>query len=312
MKRSCGWWMIPGAVLLALSAGPSLAQQPPRVPDDVEMLRNVEFGKGGNVRLAMHILRPKVAPKEPMPVLVYINGSAWGRDNKDMAIGRLITTAQQGYFGVTIQVRTSSEGVFPAPLEDAKCAVRFLRAKAKEYHLDADHIGVWGESSGGHLASLVGLTAGVKELEGEGGWPEFSSQVQAVCAMCPAVDFLAPNWPERHNTGPDGPAFKLLGGDPRTDKAELARRASPLTYVTKDSPPFFIVHGDKDTTVPFSQGELLLKALKKAGVEATLVTVKGGDHAGVHQEDKTVVKEFFDKYLKKPYGAPAGIGGQPR
>jgi acetyl esterase/lipase len=312
MTRSCWRWMISGAVLLALSVGPSNAQQPPRVPDDVEMLRNVEFGKGGNVRLAMHILRPKVAPKEPMPVLVYINGSAWGRDNKDMAIGRLITTAQQGYFGVTIQVRTSSEGVFPAPLEDAKCAVRFLRAKAKEYHLDADHIGVWGESSGGHLAALVGLTAGAKELEGEGGWPEFSSRVQAVCAMCPAVDFLAPDWPERHNTGPNGPAFRLLGGDPRTDKVELAKRASPLTYITKDSPPFFIVHGDKDTTVPFSQGELLLKALKKAGVEATLVTVKGGDHAGVHQEDKTVVKEFFDKHLKKPYGAPVGIGDHPR
>jgi len=299
MTRSCWRWMISGAVLLALAVGLSKAQQPSGIPSDVEMLRNVEFGKGGTVKLAMHILRPKAAPKEPMPVLVYINGSAWGRDNKDMAIGRLISTAQQGYFGVTIQVRTTSEGVFPAPLEDAKCAVRFLRAKATDYHLDPDRFGVWGESSGGHLASLVGLTAGVKALEGEGGWPEFSSRVQAVCAMCPAVDFLAPDWPERHNTGPNGPAFKLLGGDPRTDKAELARSASPLTYITKDSPPFFIAHGDKDTTVPYSQGELLFNALKKVGVDATFYTVKGADHAGVHQADQTVVKEFFDKRVKR-------------
>jgi len=298
MKRPYCLLMIPGVVLLALSVGTLNAQQSPKVPDDVEMLRNVEFGRGGNQKLTMHILRPRTLPKEPMPVLVYINGSAWGRDNKDLAIGRLIATAQQGYCGATIQVRTSGEAVFPAQLEDAKCAVRFLRAKAKDYHLDTNRIGIWGDSSGGHLSALVGLTANVKDLEGQGGWPEFSSRVHAVCPMCPAIDFLVPDWPERHNTGPNGAAFRLLGGDPRKDKAELAKKASPLTYVTKDSPPFFIVHGDKDTTVPYSQGELLLDALKKAGAEATLYTVKGGNHASVHQHDKTVVKEFFDKHLK--------------
>ncbi len=293
---------IPCVFLLTLLVGTATAQQPPKVPDDVELLRNVEFGKGGNQTLTMHILRPKTLPKEPMPVLVYINGSAWGRDNKDLAIGRLIATAQQGYFGVTIQVRTSGEAAFPAQIEDSKCAIRFLRAKAKDYHLDTNRIGVWGDSSGGHLAALVGTTANVKELEGKGGWPEFSSRVHAVCAMCPAVDFLAPDWPERHNTGPNGPAFKLLGGDPRKDKVDLARKASPLTYITKDSPPFFIVHGDNDTTVPYSQGELLLDALKKAGVNATLYTIKGGNHASPHQYDKTVLKEFFDKQLKSSSG----------
>jgi len=290
--------MIPCAVLLALPAGTSNAQQAPKVPDDVELLRNVAFGKGGNQKLTMHILRPKTLPKEPMPVLVYIHGSAWAKDHKDQDIDRLSATAQQGYFGATIQVRTSGEAVFPAQLEDAKCAVRFLRAKAKDYHIDANRIGIWGDSSGGHLSALVGLTANVKELEGKGGWPEFSSRVQAVCPMCPAVDFLVPDWPERHNTGPNGPAFRLLGGNPRKDKTELAKKASPLTYIAKDSPPFFIVHGDKDTTVPYSQGELLRDALKKAGVEVTLYTVKGGNHGSVYQHDTTVVKEFFDKHLK--------------
>jgi acetyl esterase/lipase len=290
--------MILCAVLLGLSASTLKAQQPPRVPDDVELLRNVEFGKGGNMKLTMHILRPRTVPKETMPVLVYIHGSAWGRDNKDLAIGKLIATAQQGYFGATIQVRTSGEAVFPAQIEDAKCAIRFLRARAKDYHIDTNRIGVWGDSSGGHLSALVGLTANVKELEGQGGWPEFSSRVHAVCPMCPAVDFLVPDWPQRHNTGPNGPAFRLLGGDPRKEKAELAKKASPLTYITRESPPFFIVHGDNDTTVPYSQGELLLDALKKAGVNAALYTIKSGNHGSVHQYDKTVVKEFFDKHLK--------------
>lgn len=264
----------------------------------MELLRNVEFGKGGNQKLTMHIVRPKTLPKEPMPVLVYINGSAWGRDNKDFAIARLIGAAQKGYFGATIQVRTSGETVFPGMLEDAKCAIRFLRAKAKEYHLDTNRIGVWGDSSGGHLSAMVGLTADVKELEGTGGWAKYSSRVHAVCSMCPAIDFLVPDWPVRHNTGPNGPVFKLLGGDPRKDKAELARKASPLTYITKASPPFFIVHGDNDTTVPYSQGVLLLEALKKAGVPATLHTIPGGNHGSVHQFDAKVLSEFFDQQFK--------------
>jgi acetyl esterase/lipase len=305
MKTNPGRHLIVlSAALLALWVGAVHAEQALKVPDDVELIRNVEFGTGGDKKLALHILRPKTVPKDPMPALVYINGSAWMHDYKDMAIGRMITAAQRGYFGVTIQIRTSGEALFPAQLEDAKCAIRFLRAKAQDYHIDAERIGVWGESSGGHITALVGLTGDVKELEGTGGWPEFSSRVQAACPMCPAIDFLAPDWPEKHNA-PNGPSFRLLGGDPRKDKDKeaLARKASPLTYVSKNCPPFYIVHGDADTTVPYSQGMLLLNALKKAGADATFYTIKGGNHGSVHRYDKTVLDEFFDKRLKP--GKPA-------
>jgi len=297
--------LIPFAVLLALLPSELASQQKPpsKAPDDVEWLRNVEFGKGGEQKLTMHILRPRKLPKEPMPVLVYIHGSAWMRDNKDLAVARLIATAQQGYFGAAIQVRTSGEAAFPAQIEDSKCAIRFLRAKAKEYHLDTNRIGVWGDSSGGHLSALVATSGNAKELEGTGGWAEISSQVHAACPMCPAIDFLSPDWPERHNM-PNGPAFRLLRGDPRKDKMELAKNASPLTYITKDCPPFFIVHGDNDRTVPYSQGKLLYDALTKAGVNAKLHTIKGGDHGAVHQQDKLVVTEFFDKQFKKNAATP--------
>jgi acetyl esterase/lipase len=143
MKRFYFKTMILSGFFPAALIGPLAAQQSPKVPDDVELVRNVEFGIGGKQNLTMHILRPKMLPKEPMPVLVYINGSAWGRDNKDLAIGRLIGTAQKGYLGATIQVRTSGETVFPGMLEDAKCAIRFLRAKAKEYHLDTNGTAGW-------------------------------------------------------------------------------------------------------------------------------------------------------------------------
>jgi len=295
MYRAVRFGMI-ALVLLAWLPGPAFAQQ---VPDNVKLERNVEFGKGGNRALKMHIAYPKNLPEGLLPVILYINGSAWGKDNKDLAIPKLILAAQHGYFIVSVEVRPSGEVIFPAQIEDCKCAVRFLRAKAKDYHIDTERMGAWGDSSGGHLASLLGTSADAKDLEGKGGWLDFSSRVRAVCAYCPAIDFLAPDWPEKHNAS-NGPSFKLLGGDPRKDKdkAELAKKASPLTYITKDSPPFFIVHGDADMAVPYSQSERLLEALKKAGVEASLHTVKGGNHASPHEFNKMAM-EFFDKQLKR-------------
>lgn len=287
--------------LLALSAATLRAQHSPKVPSTVEIERNVEFGRGGDLKLGMHIVHPKPAPAGRMPVLVYIAGSAWSFDNKDAAVGKLVGTARHGYFGAAIQVRSGGQAAFPTHLEDAKCAIRFLRAKADEFHIDPDRIGVWGDSSGGHLAALVGLTADHREFEGTGGWPEFSSRVQAVAPMCPAVDFLVSDWPARHND-PGGPVFNLLQGDPRKDlaKAELARRASPLTYITKGSqntPPFYIIHGGADTVVPTSQGRLLQAALEHAGLETTLEIIPGGDHASVHHHDMTGLMTFFDKHL---------------
>lgn len=301
MISACRLSILPFAALLALLATALPAQQPPKVPDGFELVRNVEFGRGGDVKLAMHIVRPKARPAERLPVLVYIAGSAWMFDNKDAAVGKLVGTAQRGYFCAAIQVRSSGQAAFPAQLADAKCAIRFLRAKAAEFHLDPDRIGVWGDSSGGHLAALVGLTADHSEFEGTGGWPEFSSRVQAVAPMCPAVDFLVSDWPARHND-PGGPVFNLLQGDPRKDlaKAELARRASPLTYITKGSQntlPFYIIHGGADTIVPTSQGRLLQAALEHAGLETTLEIIPGGDHASVHHYDMTGLMTFFDKHL---------------
>ena len=296
MNRIYRFGMMAFAVIFICVVGNLPAQQP-KVPDDVELLRNVEFGKGGKQVLKMHILRPKNLPKEPMPVLVFINGSAWTKDNKDLGIPRLILAAQHGYFCATIQHRTSGEAVFPAQIEDCKCAVRFLRAKAKDYHLDTYRIGMWGGSSGGHLSALVATSANAKDLEGTGGWQEFSSRVHAACVYFPAVDLRSADFPARHNTGPNGVAFRLLGGDPRKDKAELAKKASPLTYITKGSPPFFIMHGDKDMTVPLEQSKLLYEALKKAGVEVTFETVKGKGHEEIDPRNEYAMK-FFDKHFK--------------
>jgi acetyl esterase/lipase len=277
-------------ILTGVPAGS--AQKAVQVPENVELLKDVEFGKGGDRPLKLHVLRPKSLPEAPMPVVVWIHGGGWQAGSKDSGIGRLARFAQRGYFCASVEYRLSKEAVFPAQIEDCKCAIRFLRAKAKEYNLDPNRIGVWGSSAGGHLVALLGTSAAAKDLEGKGGWAEFSSRVQAVCDFCGPADF--PKWADTAH-----PAVVALLGGPVKDKAELAARGSPVTYVSKDVPPFLIVHGDSDKTVPLSQSESLTEALKKAGGDVTLHVVKGGGHGLGGPDIDKLVDEFFDKHLKK-------------
>jgi acetyl esterase/lipase len=279
------------AALCLAAARQGAAQKGPKLPDNVELIKDVEYGKGGDRALKLHILRPKTAPEKPMPVLVWIHGGAWAFGHRDGGIARLSRFAERGYFCATIEYRFSQEAIFPAQIEDCKCAIRFLRSKAKDYKLDPEHIGVWGESAGGHLAALLGTSAKVKELEGKGGWPEQSSRVQAVCDYFGPADF--PKWGDKSH-----PAVPKLLGGPVGEKKEKAVLASPVTHITKDVPPFLILHGTRDTVVPLSQSEALNDALKKVGADVTLHVVKDGGHGFGGPAIDKMVDEFFDKHLK--------------
>jgi acetyl esterase/lipase len=248
----------------------------------------------------MHVLRPKTLPKDPMPVVVWIHGGAWRAGNKDSGIPQLMRFARRGYFCASIEYRLSQEAKFPAQIEDCKCAIRFLRAKAKDYNLDPNRIGVWGSSAGGHLVALLGTSGDVTELEGKGGNQEFSSRVNAVCDWFGPSDFLkmigVPSNIDR--TSPNCPEALLIGGALQENK-DKAAKANPITYVSKDDPPFLIMHGDKDMVVPLNQSELLYDALKKAGVDATFHVVKDAGHGFGGREIDERVDAFFDKHLKR-------------
>jgi acetyl esterase/lipase len=275
--------------------------------NNVEWIRDVEFGKGGGRPLKLHILRPKPLPQEPMPVLVWIHGGAWVTGNKDTGLYHLSFFAQRGYFCASIEYRLTGEARFPAQIEDCKCAIRFLRAKAKEYNLAPDRIGVWGTSAGGHLAALLGTSALVNELEGTGGWAEHSSQVQAACPCAAPTDFF--QW----NQGAFSAGEGLIGG-PFDSNKEKAALASPVTHVHKAVPPFLIVHGERDSTVPVSQSELLYAALKRVGADVTLHVEPGAPHSvlggGPHTQLQKKIDVFFERHLKpgKPVREMAAAG----
>ena len=275
------------------------------VPSDVKLFSDVEYGKGGASELKMDILTPKKPPKDPMPVLVFIHGGGWVHGDKSSGIPKLLPFAKRGYLCASINYRLTGEAIFPAQIEDCKCAIRFLRAKAGEYNLDPTRIGVWGESAGGHLVSLLGTTGDIKSLGGKGGWGMYSSKVQAVCNFYGPSDFTKyiedTNKLKQlggHNLPFGMDYLSLLVGGPADKKLDACRSASPITYVSKDDPPFLIVQGEKDEIVPQDQAIVLDAALRKVGVESTLYIIKGAGHGfGERPEVDKMVVDFFNKHL---------------
>ena len=158
-------------------------------PDGVTVERNVEYARVGEKSLRMDVYAPD-NPKGPLPAVIYIHGGGWRRGDKSQQTG--VPLVSHGYVVASINHRPSQEAIFPAQIEDCKAAVRFLRANAKKYSIDAGHIGVWGDSSGGHLSALVGTSGDVKELEGRvGEHLDQSSRVQAACVYYGPIDFLS-------------------------------------------------------------------------------------------------------------------------
>jgi acetyl esterase/lipase len=295
MKRH-GRWI--GSLLL-LALGVTILGHAQEAPQP-RALRDLEYARPDGKPQLLDLYLPEKADG-PLPVIVWIHGGAWlaGSKNGTPALPMLA----RGYAVASVEYRLSQEATFPAQIHDCKAAIRWLRAHAREYGLDADHFGAWGSSAGGHLVALLGTSGGVKELEGNEGNGKYSSRVQAVCDWFGPSDFLhIGEYPSTlHHDAPDSPEGRLLGGAIPQNR-DKAAKASPITYVTKGDPPFMIMHGDQDQTVPFNQSERLYQALKNAGVEATFHPIPGAGHGGPGfstPEVRAMILAFFNRHLKR-------------
>ncbi len=235
----------------------------------------------------------------PLPLIVWIHGGGWRGGSKESTPAQPMLT--RGYAVASINYQLSLHAKFPAQIEDCKAAIRWLRAHAKKYRLDGDHIGVWGGPAGGHLVALLGTAGDAKEWDNLGGNENQSSRVQAVCDWYGPSDFvLIAGTSQTANSA----VAELLGG-PVVDNKDKAVMASPVTYVTKDDPPFLIMQGNQDKTVPAAQSEVLADALTKSGVEVTLKIIDGAAHGGPqfsNADSMKLIGDFFDKHLKKTSG----------
>lgn len=263
------------------------------IPEGTRVLKDIAYGTRGE-RNTLDLYLPK--SDKPLPLIIWIHGGGW-RNGSKAGGGRAVAMLDKGYAVAAINYRLSDAAPYPAQIEDCKAAVRLLRANAKKYNFNPEAIGAWGGSAGGHLVALLGTTGGISEFEGDGENKDVSSRVQAVC------DFYGPSDMARFKSMDTADSFvgKLLGGVP-SEKRDLAAKASPVKYATKDDAPFLIVHGDQDKLVPLEQSEFLLEALQKAGVECELLVVKDNAHGGPGfdtPEMRAKIQSFFDKHLKK-------------
>lgn len=285
----------------AMIVAPAFAQPAPphrtvpfvRVPEGVQAHRDLVYVADGHERHKLDLYVPEKTDGS-LPLIIWVHGGGWQNGSKDGCPPLRNGYAGRGYAVASINYRLSQHAPFPAQIEDCKAAIRWLRAHAREYHLDPNRFGVWGSSAGGHLVALLGTSGDVKAFD-VGANLDQSSRVQAVCDYYGPTDFLAPvNTP-----GATAAESKLLGG-PVMEKPDLASRANPIMFVSRNNPPFLIVHGDKDPTVPINQSQLLFDALKRAGVSVHFHTVKGAGHGRGFggPEIEPMVSSFFEKHLK--------------
>lgn len=252
------------------------------------------------IPLTLDLYLPPGASGPRRPAVLYLHGGAWvgGDKRKSAGVQDIPELVRRGYVVASAKYRLAPDYKFPAPLEDAKCAVRYLRARAAEYNLDPDRIGVWGASAGGQLVSMMGLDpAGYNRGE----YLEQSSRVAAVADLFGPADLTVTdmNWLQKFLL------YRAFGTfDPA---APILKEASPVTYITPNAPPFLILHGEVDALVPPSQSRDFSARLQAAGVTATLVVVKNANHefnptAGpispTRAELTRLLADFFDRHLK--------------
>ncbi|HYF36092.1 MAG TPA: prolyl oligopeptidase family serine peptidase [Prosthecobacter sp.] len=266
----------------------------------VKSHRDLAYIEGGHARQKLDLHVPEKA-EGPLPVIVWIHGGGWQSGSKDLCLPLRQGYVEKGYAVASVGYRLSGDAVFPAQIEDCKAAVRWLRAHAKEYGLDPKRFAAWGSSAGGHLVALLGTSGEVKPFD-VGPHLDQSSGVQAVCDFYGPTDFTVfvktPGY-ERHAQA-EAPEGKLIGGAVLENPAK-AERVNPISYVSQGDPPFLIVHGDEDRTVPLNQSQLLFEALKKHGIGVHFHTLKGAGHGGPGFSDEKVdgmVSAFFERTLR--------------
>ena len=282
------------ALVLAQRRDPAAAS---KALEGITVHRDLAYVTDGHERQKLDLYVPDEG--ENLPLIIWIHGGAWRGGSK--AHYNPMAYLKAGYAGASINYRLSQHAIFPAQIEDVKAAVRWLRANAQTYRLNPDRFAAWGSSAGGHLVAMLGTAGDVDEFEvGEN--LEVSSRVQAVVDYFGPTDFLqmdAQSLPDGLvHDAPDSPESQLVGGPIQEHKDRVAK-ANPITYVSKDDPPFLIIHGDQDKLVPYQQSVLLKDALEAVGATVTFYKVEGGGH-GWFRDPKVpeLTKAFLEKHLK--------------
>ncbi len=268
-------------------------------PSAVQWIKDRTYSEIAGQNLQLDVALPSVsAPGRPLPAVVYFHGGGWQAGKRQDAYEQLRFLASKGFVGITVSYRFAPEFKWPAQVHDAKTAVRFVRAHAAEFNIDPDRIAAAGDSAGGYLALMLGLTAPDDDLEGPGEWADTSSRVQAVVSYYSVVDFtkLKGNRPPEELSPEEARQqaaaeaitqayYKKSGAQVIADWTgtldpadPIWRDLSPINYVSRGDAPVLIIQGDADPIVSIDQARLLNRTLTVAAVRHDLLIIEGGGH----------------------------------
>lgn len=242
--------------------------------------RNIVYSKVGDKELLLDAFLP--AGDKQVPAVLVVHGGAWRSGNKAQLRRYAELLAEHGYAAFAINYRLAPQFKYPAQIEDCRSAVRWIRAHAKEYHVDPNRLGAIGYSAGGHLVALLGAQGDQMP----------DCRVQCVVAGGAPVDFRAMKTESKA-------VSEFLGG-PRQEKQKVYDDASPISHVNAGDPPIFFYHGTKDELVKLDGVESMVELLRSAKVPAELFKIKDAGHIPAAMSTAAIDEaiRFFDRYLK--------------
>jgi len=263
-----------------------------------------QTSRGYEARLDVYTPAEEKEPTSPTPVVVVIHGGGWIAGTKEERVLEMMPYLQMGFAAVNVEYRLAKFSLAPAAVEDCRCALHWVFVHAKQYNFDPNRVVLQGGSAGGHLVLMAGMLtpkdgfdkecwSGPENVWSDNPGTNGEPRVAAIVNWFGIADVLD----ELHGANAKGYAVIWLGNQPNAD--EIAKRVSPINYVSKNNPPIITIHGDKDTLVPYEQSVRLHKALNAAGVPNQLVAMPGAGHGGFTYEQNqrawAAIREFLTK-----------------
>ena len=267
-------------LLLSMLALVAAVDLPPQeaVNSTVSVYRGLVFAVNGDASIELDLYVPK-GGQTPLPAIVVIPGGAFLAQEAKKFKDEARTLAETGFAAASIGYRGWPGHAFPAAVEDAKAAVRFLRANAATLGIDPERIGAFGQSAGAYLVGMLAVSAGEADLEGDGGNAGVSSRVQVAVCFSGLFDFIRGEGGENEGGSIAKRAFNRLWiGGPLDENRDLWAAASPINHITSDDAPILFVHSRKDSMVPWSQSEQMYEALRTTRPESKLLLLDEGGH----------------------------------
>jgi len=274
-------------------------RNPPEVSEGVLFRSKVIIGKAGDRDLTADVFTPEKIPSKARPAIVFLHGGSWKFGSPSQFHYHSDYLARKyGFLAISVDYRLSGEAIFPAALQDAKCAIRWIRFQAKRLNIDPERIALCGGSAGGHLSSMVATTAGVKGYEGNGGHQRFASHANAVVLFNGEFDM----WDLVAKKSLIDAMEQFIGGTP-TEMPDKYDELSSIKRIDAKTPPTLLLHGTKDTCVSHEQAIAFYNRLREVGVHTELELYEGKPHAWFNKEpDRTETLKRMEKFLIAQFG----------